>query len=286
MRDHIEHIPLLLKSDLPFSRLVMWGRLLLMSVFTILMILVLSPFFIFNVKLPYGAIRFWHRNIARITGIQTQILGEKATTQPVLFVANHISYIDIVVLSSLLNAAFVAKSEVINWPILGWFAKLQNTIFVQRQSIYASNQRQAICNHLQKGKSVILFPEGTSSDGNEVLPFKTSLFDAAAVEVDGQPVPVQPVTISYSRLNGMPMARAMRPFYAWYGDMQLVPHLQSWLGLGEGGSVGVDVLFHPTTTLTIHGNRKMLAQHCWAKISTGLSDILAGRHPPENVEYH
>ena len=160
---------------------------------------------------------------------------------------------------------------------LGWFAKLQNTIFVKRQSIHARNQHQAITTHLQKGKSVILFPEGTSSDGNEVLPFKISLFAAAAVEIDGKAVTVQPLTISYSRQNGMPMARAMRPFYAWYGDMQLLSHLQSWLGLGGLGSVGVDVMFHSPTTLTIHGDRKMLAQYCWVKISRGLGDILAGR---------
>ncbi len=127
---------------------------------------------------------------------------------------------------------------------------------------------------LEAGDSLILFPEGTSSDGNRVLPFKSGLFSVAELEPGGRPLTVQPVSIAYTMLDGLPMGRYLRPFFAWYGDMELVSHLWQWAGLGR---LTVVVRFHEPVTLAQFGSRKVLSEHCYAVVSRGMSEALAGR---------
>src|SRR5208282_2325710 len=96
---------------------------------------------------------------------------------------------------------------------------------VARQILNAATQRDAICERLVAGDALILFPEGTSGDGNRPLPFKTALFGAAEKRGNVRPVVVQPVSLAYTRLDGIPIGRSFRPFFSWYGAMGLVPHL-------------------------------------------------------------
>ena len=128
-----------------------------------------------------------------------------------LFAANHISYTDITVLGSVIPGSFIAKAEVANWPFFGWLAKLQRSVFVDRQVRSTATQRDAIGERLAAGDALILFPEGTSGDGNRVLPFKSALFAAAQQGEDCPPVIVQPVSLAYVRLDGMPIGRALSP---------------------------------------------------------------------------
>ena len=224
---------------------------------------------------PRGIVYKWHAGSCRIAGIQRAVHGKPVTDRPVLFVANHVSYLDISVLGATLDACFVAKSEVNGWPIFGYLARLQRTVFVQRKARQAAEQRTTLTERLRSGDSLILFPEGTSSDGSRALRFKSALFDAANAELDGGQVEVQPVSIAYSRFDGMPMGRVLRPFYAWYGDMDLAPHL--WRALGMG-TIGVDIVFHEPVRLSDFGSRKALAQHCEDAVSVGLSEALSGRY--------
>ncbi len=127
---------------------------------------------------------------------------------------------------------------------------------------------------LEAGDNLFLFPEGTSNDGNGVLPFKSALFAVAALKPRGAPLTVQPVSITYTALDGMPMGRALRPFYAWYGDMELPSHLWQALGLGRATVV---VQFHDPVTLEDFASRKAMADHCYRKISEGVASALAGR---------
>jgi 1-acyl-sn-glycerol-3-phosphate acyltransferase len=120
--------------------------------------------------------------------------------------------------------------------------------------------------------SLFLFPEGTSSDGSQVLPFKSSLFSAADVTFpDGQQVLVQPVTLSYSRYDHQPITTDLRDAYAWYGDMTFGGHFWHWLGLRN---VGVDVIFHPPVRLSDFSDRKALSKYCHDVISDGLNSAL------------
>lgn len=223
---------------------------------------------------PTSLSRRWHRGAARIAGIDIRTHGRMLQTGPALIVANHVSYLDIVVLGSIIEGAFVAKSEVESWPVFGWLARQQRTVFIERNARHATAHRDVIRERLEKGERLILFPEGTSSDGNRTLGFKSTLFDVASIEVEGATVPVQPVSIAYSRFDGMPMGRAIRPFYAWYGDMELAPHLSTSLALGK---VGVDVVFHQPVTFSDYGNRKALAAACNRMVQDGLERALTGR---------
>ena len=134
-------------------------------------------------------------------------------------------------------ASFIAKTEVAGWPLFGWLARLQRSVFIDRRARSTAHQRDSIAARLAAGEALILFPEGTSGDGNRLLPFKSALFSVADhAPATAGAVTVQPVSIAYTRLDGMPLGRALRPFFAWYGSMSLAPHLWRMLGLGTARS--------------------------------------------------
>ncbi|MGD9614141.1 MAG: lysophospholipid acyltransferase family protein [Alphaproteobacteria bacterium] len=245
--------------------------------------------------------RLYHRCCRRILGIEVRVIGQPATARPVLFAANHISYLDITVLGSLLDASFIAKTEIASWPLFGWLARLQRSVFIDRRARSTARQRDSIAARLAAGEALILFPEGTSGDGNRLLPFKSALFSVAdhiagpgaihrgaihggaihrgaihrgAIHGGAGAVTVQPVSIAYTRLDGMPLGRGLRPFIAWYGSMSLAPHLWRMLGLGR---LEVVVEFHSPTTLAACGSRKNLARYCEERVAEGLAGALSGR---------
>ncbi len=218
----------------------------------------------------------YHRWCCRILGFRVRSTGIPSKRRPALFVANHVSYTDIMILGSLIPGSFIAKAEVAGWPLFGWLARLQRTVFVDRRMESITRQTAAISERLAAGDALILFAEGTSSDGNRVLPFKSALL--GAVECGGAgPVLVQPVSLAYTRLDGIPIGRFYRPFFAWYGAMELLPHLWRMIGLGR---VEVAVEFHPPTTLDACASRKALARYCRARIAGGVASALSGRPQP------
>jgi len=220
---------------------------------------------------------FYHRWCCRILGFRIRVIGTPTHERPVLYAANHISYTDIAVLGSVIPGSFIAKSEVARWPFFGWLAKLQRSVFVDRRVRSTVNQRDAIGKRLADGDALILFPEGTSGDGNRVRPFKSALFGAAQQGGGIPPVIVQPVSLAYTRLDGIPIGRLYRPFFAWYGAIELAPHLWSMVGLG---TVEVVVEFHPATFLSDCGSRKALAEYCHSRIAGGVAGALFDRRQP------
>jgi 1-acyl-sn-glycerol-3-phosphate acyltransferase len=217
--------------------------------------------------------RFYHRWCCRILGLRVRRIGRPTKSRPVLFAANHISYLDITVFGSLIAGSFIAKTEVSRWPLFGWLARLQRSVFIDRRVRSTAGQRDSIAGRLAAGEALILFPEGTSSDGNRVLPFKSALFSVADPATTG-PVTVQPVSIAYTRLDGLPIGRRLRPLFAWYGSMSMAPHLWTMVGLG---AVEVVVEFHPPTTLGECGSRKALARYCQERVAAGLANAVSGR---------
>lgn len=230
-------------------------------------VLLRSPF---AVRLPL----FYHGLCRSILGFNVEVHGTMSQTRPTFFVSNHISYTDITILASLLPASFIAKKEVRDWPLFGTLAWLQRTVFIDRRSARASGHRDDITARLEAGDNLILFAEGTSSDGNSVLPFKSALFSAAQCEIDGAPVLVQPLTIAYTKVDGIPLGRFYRPYLAWYGDMDLASHMFRLVGLGF---VTVSVTFHEPVRIAMFGGRKALADHCYSVISRELSAANSGR---------
>jgi 1-acyl-sn-glycerol-3-phosphate acyltransferase len=171
-----------------------------------------------------------------------------------LLVANHLSYLDILLLSSLTPCVFVAKSEVRVWPIFGWFARMAGTIFVNRSSRRdAARANEEIRAALREGALVVLFPEGTSSDGATVLPFKSSLLEA----VIGEHVPVSVAALRYELPEGDAGAEV-----CYWGEHTLVPHL---LNLMTKRAVNAAVIFSPVPNTW--RDRKKLAMQLHAEVA-------------------
>lgn len=230
-------------------------------------------------RLSYLAPMYYHRVLCWLLDLRVEIRGQPVPDGPVLFVANHASWLDIPVLSVVEPVSFIAKEEVGRWPFFGSLARLQRTVFIARaRRSQTLSQRDALHERLAKGDRLILFPEGTSGDGNHVLPFNSALFSVAEMPLEGRddpaPLRVQPISVAYARYEGLPMPRAMRPKLAWYGDMSLLPHLWEVFRLGP---VDVIIHYHEPVTLADFGNRKALAAHCHVTVAAGLAAALSGR---------
>jgi 1-acyl-sn-glycerol-3-phosphate acyltransferase len=222
----------------------------------------------------------YHRFLCRLFGIRVTVLGRPIQSRGVLMVANHTSYFDILVFSAAARVSFVAKHEVAKWPLFGTLARLQETVFIERERRSQTLEaRDMIRERLLDGDALVLFPEGTSDDGNGVRPFKSALLGAAELELERDAqgrvrhVPVQPVSIAYVGLYGLPMSRDLRPLIAWYGDMDLVPHL--WEALKTGPMEAV-VEFHEPLSLDSVADRKELAKAAEASVRRGQARALAG----------
>ncbi|MEM1435281.1 MAG: lysophospholipid acyltransferase family protein [Pseudomonadota bacterium] len=210
------------------------------------------------------ALRF-HRGVCRIFNLKIRVEGTPSEDRPTLFVANHASYIDVFVLGSLVPGVFVAKADVAQWPVFGKLAALQNTVFIERNPRRTAAQIPLLKARLAGAENLFIFPEGTSTDGTRVRPFRPSLL-AAALDPT---VAVQPVTIAYRRYEGQPMLPADRDFYAWYLPMTFVPHFLNVMGLGVAE---VTVRFHPL--VEGESDRKLLAQRCYASVAGALSELV------------
>jgi 1-acyl-sn-glycerol-3-phosphate acyltransferase len=221
-----------------------------------------------------GVRRAYFRCIARVLGLTIIARGRPSTARPLMYVANHISYLDVVALGALVEAEFVARGDLAGWPIFGFLAKLGSTVFIDRARRSAGEARDQIDERLKRDRALIMFPESTSGDGNHLLPFKSALFNVVERDERHVPVTVQPVSIAYTRMNGLPIGVGWRPFFAWYGDMTLPPHLWKLLKLG---SSTVEVMFHQPVTVAGFGGRKRLAAHCHRVCAEGFARMLAGR---------
>ena len=211
----------------------------------------------------------YHRLCLKALRIRVIKRGRISTQDPTLFVANHASYIDITILASLLKASFVAKAEIEKWPFFGLLARLQRSVFIDRKSRNVNSHVDKMRERLEDKDSIIVFPEGTSGDGNSVVPFKSALFKTAEIRPHGKALTVQPVSIAYARLDGIALGRSLRPFYTWFGKTSLVPHIFKAAGLGR---LTVIVEFHPTVTIDDFESRKALSEWCHKEVTEGLAE--------------
>lgn len=249
-------------------------RLVLLLGLVMFIVVTQGPALLLRLEVARKLPRAWLKWCRNVIGMEVSVTGRPLVTGPALFVSNHISYLDVIALGSVVDGSFVSRADIRGWPIFGFLATLQRTIFIERNPRYARQQMDELMARLASGDRLMLFPEGTSSDGNTILPFKSSLFGAAELKAHGQPIPVQPISIAYTRLDGLPLGRLMRPTYAWYGDMDFAPHFWRLLGLGR---FKVEVTLHEPVTIDAFGSRKALARHCETKVVGGFSQLLAGR---------
>jgi len=262
--------------------LITWLRIAIGVIVLLAVTLLLLPFQLlglrFNWKIRRFLPRLWHRVACRVLGIRVRVHGVLEAKRPLLLAANHASWKDILVLGSVADVVYIAKSEVRGWPVFGILARLQATIFVEREQRQKTGEQvNEIAERLAAGEVVVLFPEGTTSDGNRLLEVKSSLFGAAASAVPHAPdgiVHIQPVSIAYTGLHGMAMGRYHRPIAAWPGDIELLPHL---MGILRAGAVDVDVDFGERVDYTRTSNRKAVSRTVEARIRAMLGARLRGR---------
>lgn len=262
--------------------MITWLRIAIGAIVLLAVTLLLLPFQLlglrFNWKIRRFLPRLWHRVACRVLGIRVRVHGVLEAKRPLLLAANHASWKDILVLGSVADVVYIAKSEVRGWPVFGVLARLQATIFVEREQRQKTGEQvNEIAERLAAGEIVVLFPEGTTSDGNRLLEVKSSLFGAAASAVPHAPdgiVHIQPVSIAYTGLHGMAMGRYHRPIAAWPGDIELMPHL---MGILRAGAVDVDVDFGVRVDYTRTSNRKAVSRTVEARIRAMLGARLRGR---------
>jgi len=222
---------------------------------------------------------WYHRQVCKIVGVRLNIEGEVAEEQGVLLISNHVSWLDITVLSAVAPVSFVAKQEVASWPFVSWLAKLQLSVFVDRnRRNEAGDKANEILRRLAGGDHIVLFAEGTSSDGNGVEPFRTALFAAAKPAGSapmGAKVSVQTLALTYTKIYGLPLCRRGRHVVAWYGDMDMASHAWRLLGLGP---IEARIRIGPPVPLDEFPDRKALARYAEDKVRKDVVALLRG--PP------
>ena len=218
--------------------------------------------------------RIYWSAVCRLLGLQVRVIGAVAgptNGRPMVFVSNHSSWLDIPVLGGRLEACFISKDEVGRWPFVSTIARLGRTVFISRQRHAIGRERDALRDRLAAGDNLLLFPEGTTSDGSRVLPFRSSFF---AIAEGADPPMMQPVSVVYDRLGGLPTGRASRPLFAWYGDMDLASHF--WR-LAQQRGLRASILLHPPLDPTRFASRKALSHAVWQAVADGASTLRQNR---------
>lgn len=208
----------------------------------------------------------FHKVIAGIVaGLDIKHSGTISASRPTLFISNHMSGLDVPVIGSLTPGRFVSKTEVASWPMFGFLAKLQETVFIERRGRLAEAHGKVILESFREKKNLILFPEGTSTDGKALKPFKSALLQAAIDEKEF-PVMVQPVSVAVYGKGGRQHA------YPWYGDMELVAHI--WQLFRMRG-IRIHVTFHPAVEAQHFKSRKELAEYAQNIVASAPHGVLA-----------
>ncbi|RLK10592.1 lysophospholipid acyltransferase family protein [Ruegeria conchae] len=233
----------------PLAVLVFGGLIVLLSIR-----LIERPFCRVQRPVTPFISQFVCRNAFRILGIGFHSSGELMRDRGAV-VANHTSWLDIFALNARKRVYFVSKAEVAKWPGIGWLAQATGTVFIERNRQKAREQTRIFEARLKAGHKLLFFPEGTSTDGLRVLPFKTTLFAAFFTDELREFMYVQPVSVIFHAPKGQP-----ERFYGWWGEMDFGPHLLKTLGARSQG--WVELIYHEPAKVSDFENRKALAAHC------------------------
>jgi 1-acyl-sn-glycerol-3-phosphate acyltransferase len=248
--------------------------------FTMTPILISAQWLLEKLNLPgWGFIASnYYRVLCALLRIRVRVVGNPVRDRAVLFVSNHVSWVDIVVIGSITPVAFVAKREVASWPLVGVAAKMQRTVFVDRGRRHQTGDAVSeIAKRVASGTSVVLFAEGTSSDGNRVLPFRSALLGAIEDQSGGGSILMQPMAITYVGQHGLPMGRQHRPLVAWYGDLDFMPHIKAFI---ERGAVDALVTYGDPVPADRDMDRKAMSKRLEGTVRELLVTALRGRPIP------
>ncbi|MCF6429505.1 MULTISPECIES: lysophospholipid acyltransferase family protein [unclassified Leisingera] len=254
---------LVLLRGLPLAVLVFGGLLVLLA-----LRLIERPVFGLQRPVTPFITQFVCRNAFRILGIRFITRGT-LMRQKGAVVANHASWLDIFALNARKRIYFVSKAEVAKWPGIGWLARATGTVFIERNPKKAREQADMFEQRLLAGHKLLFFPEGTSTDGLRVLPFKTTLFAAFFSEKLRKDLHIQPVSVRYRAPDGAPVR-----FYGWWGDMDFGPHLLKILATPRQGQV--ELIYHQPLKVAAFPDRKALAATAGKLVKDGHLRALNG----------
>lgn len=246
-----------LRRGLPMGLLVFGGALVL-----VLLRQIERP--LFGIQRPWTPLltRFACRNALRVLGLRLEVEGQPMLHRGAL-VANHSSWLDIFVLNASDLVYFVSKSEVAGWPGIGWLGRITGTVFIERDRKKAAEQTRLFEARLLAGHRLLFFPEGTSTDNQRVLPFKTTLFAAfqSAALIDA--IWVQPVSVVYHAPDG-----EVAHYYGWWGEMDFAGNLLQMLATRRHGRV--EVTYHAPLPAAQYKDRKALAAAAEKAVRSGV----------------
>ncbi len=257
-------------------------------------VFIMLPFFIIAVPLQFIIIwlrlpvwniipRMFHRLSARFLGLKVEMIGEPDTGKATLVVANHISWIDIIAIGSVADLTFVARQEIKEWPFVGFFSRLQKTIYVNpSQKKAALNATNEMARRMVDGGAVCLFAEGRSDTGTHVMPFRSGLVAAAQtalIDAGAKHVAIQPVTIAYTHLQGLPITRPERTLICWIKSKTIRENVWDIL---MSGTKNVTVSFGKPMPLAEGSNRKAITQEAENEVRRMLVALNRGGNVLEN----
>jgi 1-acyl-sn-glycerol-3-phosphate acyltransferase len=205
--------------------------------------------------------------IGRISGVRMRVEGKVSSLRPLMLVANHTSYLDIFVLGSLVPLSFTPKIEIRSWPIIGFLCVLADCVFIERRPTDMQRAQNEMGARLNTGKVLGLFPEGTTGDGFNIMPFKSGFLSL----VEAHDLPLQPVSIAYTHIGHVPLSAENREKVAWIGEASFVTHFWRLL---KFPSVEVLVTLYDVERIANYEDRKELAKKCESIIRTGLMERL------------
>jgi len=253
------------------ERLRMASRLLVLFTATYLGIVFVVLFNLIERLAPIGVAHritcLWGWICLRLCGVRVRRVGTPMTQRGAV-VANHAGWIDIFSLLAADRVYFVSKSEVASWPLVGWLSRQIGTVYIDRRRTAAKRQQAQLAERLLAGDRLAFFPEGTSSDGRRVLPFRSTIFAAFETPVLRKALWIQPVTLVYHPTPDLP-----RVFYGWWGEMSLKDHLTAVFALSHGAEV--EVINHAPLRVDDYFDRKELARACEQAVRRGMDEALA-----------
>lgn len=225
--------------------------------------------------MPWYA-KFYFKAVCLILGIRVKVKGGKlAKARKLLILSNHASYLDIFALGSVFKTNFVSKADVKKWPMFGWIASLGNTVYITRNRMDAKNQISVLDKAFEGRKlPLIIFPEGTSSNGCEVLPFKSSMFAMFENQIGKKSdnnIVIQPVSMAYVSKRGRRISDSERQAFAWWLDSQTITnHL---FGAVKAMPVGVEIIIGDPIDISKFKDRKELASYCHNIVESGFNKL-------------
>ncbi len=230
--------------------------------------------YVFNRNLHEKLLRLYCQTILKIFNVKVGEKGfENLPQDAMLYVSNHTSYMDIIVIGSRISVRFTPKIEISKWPVINTLVNMSLPVYIHRNSTKTLEQKNTIKEIINSGDSILIFPEATTNDGNKVLPFKSSLFSVAEPHEEDNAddhICVQPISIVYTHIDGEPANKGNMDRIAWYGNMKFLPHLWNLLA---AKSAKVKIIYHSTIYYDDFGDRKSLSKHCEEVISKGVDDI-------------